>query len=122
MACARSYLVDDNEAFRESTAWLLETAGFEPHAFASGPAFLSAYQGDRDGARDECLVTDIRMAQMSGRQLQDEMHRRGIRLPLVFDTAHGDVPLAVEALRKGATNFLEKPLTDEALVHAVETA
>ncbi|HLT43362.1 MAG TPA: response regulator [Luteimonas sp.] len=122
MACARIYLVDDNEAFRESTAWLLETAGFEPHAFASGPAFLSAYQGDRHGARDECLVSDIRMPQMSGLQLQDEMHRRGIRLPLVFVTAHGDVPLAVEAMRKGATNFLEKPFTDEALVHAVETA
>ncbi|MDH5830562.1 response regulator [Luteimonas sp. M1R5S18] len=122
MASARIYLVDDNDPFRESTAWLLETAGFEPRPFASGAAFLAAYEADRHGARDECLVSDIRMPQMSGLQLQDEMLRRGIRLPLVFVTAHGDVPLAVEAMRKGATNFLEKPFTDDALLHAIEAA
>ncbi|WP_202845429.1 response regulator transcription factor [Luteimonas saliphila] len=122
MAPARIYLVDDNDAFRESTAWLLETAGFEPRPFPSGAAFLAAYESERHGARDECLVSDIRMPQMSGLQLQDELLRRGIRLPLVFVTAHGDVPLAVEAMRKGATNFLEKPFTDEALTHAIHAA
>ena len=118
----RIYLVDDNDGFRESTAWLLETAGFEPLAFASGAAFLAAYDGQRHGAADECLVSDIRMPQMSGLQLQEELVRRGIRLPLVFVTAHGDVPLAVEAMRKGASNFLEKPFTDEALVQAIRAA
>ena len=118
----RIYLVDDNDGFRESTAWLLETAGFEPLAYASGAAFLAAYDGQRHGADDECLVSDIRMPQMSGLQLQEELARRGIRLPLVFVTAHGDVPLAVEAMRKGASNFLEKPFTDEALVQAIHTA
>lgn len=122
MASTQVYLVDDNDGFRESTAWLLETAGFEPLAFASGAAFLAAYDGQRHGTADECLVSDIRMPQMSGLQLQEELVRRGIRLPLVFVTAHGDVPLAVEAMRKGASNFLEKPFTDEALVQAIHTA
>ena len=122
MASTQVYLVDDNDGFRDSTAWLLETAGFEPLAFDSGAAFLAAYDGQRRGAADECLVSDIRMPQMSGLQLQDELGRRDIRLPLVFVTAHGDVPLAVEAMRKGASNFLEKPFTDEALLQAIRTA
>lgn len=122
MESTRIYLVDDNDGFRESTAWLLETAGFEPRAYASAAAFLDAYPGERRGDGAECLVSDIRMPQMSGLQLQDELGRRDIRLPLVFVTAHGDVPLAVEAMRKGASNFLEKPFTDEALVQAIRAA
>jgi len=122
MTVTRVHLVDDNGAFRDSTAWLLETAGYEVHAFASGPAFLEAYAGRRHGDAGECLVSDIRMPGMSGLQLQDELARRGIQLPLVFVTAHGDVPLAVEAMRKGASNFLEKPFTDEALLEALRTA
>ncbi|MGV8931830.1 MAG: response regulator transcription factor [Luteimonas sp.] len=122
MTEARVYLVDDNDGFRDSTAWLLETAGFETLAFASGPAFIEAYGSDRHGASPECLVCDMRMPQMSGLQLQDELHRRGITVPLVFVTAHGDVPLAVEAMRKGASNFLEKPFSDDALIGAIRTA
>ena len=115
------YLVDDNDGFRESTAWLLETAGYEVLAYASGHEFLQAYADARhDG--EECLVSDIRMPEMSGLQLQDELIKRGIRLPLVFVTAHGDVPLAVEAMRKGASNFLEKPFSEEALSEALEVA
>lgn len=122
MGEARVYLVDDNAGFRDSTAWLLETAGFEAVPFASGPEFIEAYGGDRHGADPECLVSDIRMPQMSGLQLQDELQRRGIVLPLVFVTAHGDVPLAVEAMRKGASNFLEKPFGEDALVEAIRAA
>ena len=118
----RVYLVDDNDGFRDSTAWLLETAGFEVAAFASGPEFVEAYGGDRHGDVPECLVSDVRMPQMSGLQLQDELRRRGIVLPLVFVTAHGDVPLAVEAMRKGAANFLEKPFGEDALVEAIRAA
>lgn len=122
MTVTRVYLVDDNDGFRDSTAWLLETAGYEVVSFASGPAFLEAYAGNRHGDASECLVSDIRMPEMSGLQLQDELKRRGIQLPLVFVTAHGDVPLAVEAMRKGATNFLEKPFSEEALIEALRTA
>src|SRR3546814_5816885 len=116
---ARVYLVDDNDGFRDSTAWLLETAGFEVVAFASGPEFVEAYGGDRQGAEPECLVSDMRMPQQSGLQLQEELRRRGIVLPMVFVTAHGDVQLAVEALRKGAANFLEKHYREEALLDAL---
>ena len=122
MTETRVYLVDDNDGFRDSTAWLLETAGFEVLAYASGPEFIAAYGSERHGASPECLVSDMRMPQMSGLQLQEELQRRGIALPLVFVTAHGDVPLAVEAMRKGASNFLEKPFSDEALVDAIRTA
>lgn len=118
----RVYLVDDNDGFRDSTAWLLQTAGFETQAYASGADFLSAYGGERHGDAQECLVSDMRMPQMSGLQLQDELQRRGIALPLVFVTAHGDVPLAVEAMRKGASNFLEKPFGDQTLVDAIHAA
>lgn len=121
MDSIRVYLVDDNDAFRESTAWLLETAHFEVNAFASGPEFLAALA--RETRHDPaCLVSDMRMPQMSGLQLQEELLRLGNPLPLVFVTAHGDVPLAVEAMRKGASNFLEKPFSDEALVDAIKLA
>lgn len=117
------YLVDDNEGFRDSTAWLLETAGFQVQAFAGGAEFLEAYAADQDAAgADRCLISDIRMPEMSGLQLQEELLRRNIQLPLIFVTAHGDVPLAVEAMRKGAVNFLEKPFGDDALIQAVQLA
>ncbi|MGY1458050.1 MULTISPECIES: response regulator transcription factor [unclassified Luteimonas] len=122
MTVTRVYLVDDNDGFRDSTAWLLETSGYEVEAFASGPAFLAAFGGNRHGDASECLVSDIRMPEMSGLQLQDELGRRGIQLPVVFVTAHGDVPLAVEAMRKGAANFLEKPFSEDALIDALRTA
>src|SRR5690606_40915901 len=80
------------------------------------------FRSERHGAHQECLVSDIRMPEMSGLQLQEELIRRGIHLPLVFVTAHGDVPLAVEAMRKGAANFLEKPFSEQALTHAIHAA
>lgn len=122
MERTRIWLVDDNDGFRDSTAWLLETAGFEVLAHASGREFLDAYAAQRHGAAEECLVSDIRMPQMSGLQLQEELLRRGSTLPIVFVTAHGDVPLAVEAMRKGASNFLEKPFGDDTLVEAIRAA
>lgn len=115
------YLVDDNDGFRDSTAWLLETAGFQVRPYASGPEFLESHDAGRP-AGEACLVSDIRMPRMSGLQLQDELRRRGSTLPLVFVTAHGDVPLAVEAMRKGAANFLEKPFGDDTLIEAIRAA
>ena len=115
------YVVDDNDGFRESTAWLLETADFKVQAYASGAEFLAAYDAGRPTG-EACLVSDIRMPRMSGLQLQDELIHRGSTLPLVFVTAHGDVPLAVEAIRKGAANFLEKPFSDDTLMEAIGAA
>lgn len=122
MAEAHVYLVDDNDAFRESTAWLLDTAGFATEAFASGQALLEALAAGRRADAPEVIVSDIRMPEMSGLQLQDELNKRGVQLPLVFVTGHGDVPLAVEAMRKGAANFLEKPFADETLIEAIRAA
>lgn len=116
------HLVDDNEGFRDSTAWLLETAGFQVHAYAGGEVFLAAHADTAALEGEQCLISDIRMPGMSGLQLQDELLRRGITLPLIFVTAHGDVPLAVEAMRKGAVNFLEKPFGDDTLIDAVRLA
>ena len=122
------HLVDDNDAFRESTAWLLQTVGFQVREYACGPEYLKDVvdappPADAGAATlAECLVSDIRMPQMSGLQLQAELHRRGKSMPLVFVTAHGDVPLAVEAMRNGAAHFLEKPFSDDALIGAIRTA
>jgi len=118
----RVHLVDDNDGFRDSTAWLLETAGFEVESYPSGPEFLDSRDNRPPPGTVECLVSDIRMPGMSGVQLQEELRRRGDPIPLVFVTAHGDVPLAVEAMRKGAANFLEKPFGDEVLVDAINAA
>lgn len=121
-AAAPVHLVDDNEAFRRSTAWLLESAGFRVHTYASAPEFLSAAAATARAPLAGCLVSDIRMPQMSGIELQEELHRLALRLPLIFVTAHGDVPLAVEAMRRGACDFIEKPFDGDTLIGAVQRA
>jgi two-component system, LuxR family, response regulator FixJ len=113
------YLIDDHDAFRESTVWLLEAADFTVHSFASGPAFLDQYSPRTERA---CIVSDVRMPGMSGLELLAESKRKGIALPFLFITGHGDVPLAVEAMRCGASNFIEKPFTEEAITQAIELA
>jgi FixJ family two-component response regulator len=119
---AQILLVDDNDEFRESTCWLLEDAGFEVSPFASATALLDALEGGGLGGVPACIVSDIRMPRMSGIELQQELKRRGVELPLVFVTAHADIPLAVEAMRNGAVNFIEKPFDPITLVHALRTA
>jgi len=113
------HLVDDNEPFRRSTVWLLETAGFTVHDYSGARAFLDA---SIDNSEACCLVSDIRMPEMSGLELHEELRKRGSRLPIVFITAHGDIPLAVEAMRKGACDFIEKPFQDDKLIAAIEGA
>lgn len=116
------HLVDDNEAFRRSTAWLLEAAEFAVRDYPDAHAFLVALDRAQGEPAPGCIVSDIRMPGMSGIELHDELQRRGCPLPLVFITAHGDVPLAVQAMRKGAVDFIEKPFDEQTLVHAVNTA
>ena len=112
------HVVDDDLAVRDSLRWLLEGEGLVVQTYASAEEFLAKFTSERAA----CAVVDLRMPGMSGLELQGELARRHVRLPLVFVTAHGDVPLAVSAMRRGAVDFVEKPFTDARLVDAVRRA
>ncbi len=112
------FVVDDDEAVRDSLRWLLEANGFRVRAFASAEQFLADWRAEMTG----CLVLDVRMPGMSGMELHDELLRRGAALPLIFITGHGDVPMAVASMKKGASDFLEKPFNDEQLCGMVRQA
>ncbi len=116
------YLVDDNEPFRRSTALLLESAGIGVRDFDAASALLAAIAEQGTPSGDVCTVSDMRMPKMSGLELLEEMKRRGYDIPVIFITAHADVPLAVEAMRRGAVNFIEKPFTSEVLLQAIRLA
>jgi len=115
------FILDDNADFRESTAWLLEGMGYEIRHFGDCEAALSGMQLI-DKEQPACLLLDIRMPVMSGLDVHDVMLERDIDLPVIYMTAHGDVPLAVTAMQKGALTFLEKPLEDQALQAALDKA
>jgi two-component system response regulator FixJ len=112
------HIVDDDDAMRDSLAFLLKTAGFAPATHVSAPAFLAALPTARPG----CVVTDIRMPGMSGIELLGELARRGVRFPVIVITGHGDVPIAVEAMKRGAADFIEKPFEDDAIIRAIVAA
>ena len=116
------YLVDDNQPFRCSTALLLETAGIEVRDFDSGAGLLAQLAQLGTPLGGTCAVSDIRMPEMSGLELLEEMKRRGYDIPVIFITAHADVPLAVEAMRRGAVNFIEKPFAGAVLIQAIQLA
>jgi FixJ family two-component response regulator len=116
------YLVDDNEPFRRSTALLLESAGIGVRDFDAATALLAAIAEQGTPSSDVCTVSDMRMPKMSGLELLEEMKRRSYDIPVIFITAHADVPLAVEAMRRGAVNFIEKPFTSEVLLQAIRLA
>ena len=116
------YLIDDNQPFRRSTALLLETSGIEVRDFEGGAALLEQLEKSGAPAGGVCAVSDVRMPEMSGLELLEELRRRGYDLPVIFITAHADVPLAVEAMRRGAVNFIEKPFAGEVLVQAIRIA
>lgn len=111
------FVVDDDMDFRESLKWLLEGAGYEVCAYSSAEAFLEEYNGDSG-----CLLLDVRMTGMSGLALQQEMNDRDYCLPVIMITGHGDVAVAVQAMKNRAVDFIEKPFNDEALVKLVERA
>lgn len=112
------FVVDDDADVRDSLSALLESAGFTVALFDSANAFLAGYKNE-SGC---CLVTDIRMPGMDGLALQAELVRRAARLPVIIMTGHGDVPLAVRAMKAGAIDFLEKPFDDERLISSVRKA
>ena len=115
MSQAFAHIVDDDEAIRDALTWLFRTRQVACRAWESAEAFLEAWQPDWRG----CIVLDIRMREMSGLECFEALREQGNSLPVIFLTGHGDVPMAVGALKKGAFDFLEKPVDDNALVDRV---
>lgn len=112
------HVVDDDPGFRNSLRSLLEADGLAVETYADAADFLGRHRHEQPG----CLLVDVRMPGMSGLQLQEEMQRRDLRVPVIFLTAHGDIAMAVAAVRRGALDFLEKPFDDEALLRLVRRA
>ena len=110
-----AYLVDDDAAIRDALAWLLRSRGVQSRAWPSAEAFLADYHDDMNG----CLVLDVRMTGMTGTELFERLLTLGCAMPVIFLTGHGDVPLAVKALKHGAFDFIEKPFNDNELADRV---
>jgi len=113
----RVHIVDDDEAMRDSLKWLLESRGLEVELYASGEEFLKSFNSSSCG----CLVLDVRMPGMSGLDLYEQLQTRASTLPVIFITGHGDVPMAVSALKKGAADFIEKPFNDQDMIGLIES-
>jgi len=112
------FVVDDDQAMRTSLKWLIESTGMQVRTFDSADAFLAAYYPGCAG----CLLLDVRMPGMSGLELQNYMAREGYRLPVIIITGHGDVGMAVKAMKAGAADFIEKPFHDEDLLGSIRNA
>jgi two-component system response regulator FixJ len=112
------HVIDDDEAVRESLTFLLKTSGLAVHTYENAAAFL---QDDPKG-KAGCIVTDVRMPDISGIELLHRLKELNVSLPVIVITGHGDVPLAVEAMKSGALDFLEKPFDDDALLNSVNAA
>jgi FixJ family two-component response regulator len=110
------YVVDDDEAVRDSLQWLLEGKDYRVRCYDSAETFLARY----DQREVACLIVDIRMGGMTGLELQDKLVERKSPLPVMFITGHGDVPMAVDTMKKGAMDFIQKPFKEEQLVNLVE--
>jgi FixJ family two-component response regulator len=112
------FIVDDDAAVRDSIQELVESVGLRAESHSSGQAFLASYQPQRSG----CLVLDVRMAGMSGLVLQEKLNELGARIPVIIITGHGDVPMAVRALKAGAVDFVQKPYRDQLLLDSINNA
>ena len=115
---ATVFVVDDDQAMRNSLKWLISSVGMRVECFGSADEFLAGYPAGRAG----CLLLDVRMPGMSGLELQEVLAERDIHLPVIIITGHGDVPMAVRALKAGAIDFIEKPFNDELLLDAIRNA
>ena len=118
MADELVHVIDDDPAVRDSLAFLLETANLSPRTYDSAVDFLEALPEVTSG----CVVTDVRMPEMTGIELVRRLKGQGFRLPIVMITGHADVPLAVEAMKAGVADFIEKPFDDEVLLAAIHAA
>ena len=114
----RVYIVDDDEAVRDSLSLLMESESIPARCYESAQAFVEEFDGGNTG----CLLLDIRMPGMSGLELRDWLNDHGAKLPIIFITGHGDVPMAVDAMKRGAVDFIQKPFKDEELLERVREA
>jgi two-component system response regulator FixJ len=112
------YIVDDDQAIRHAMELLMRSVGLDYEIFHSGDDFLTDHTNDRAG----CLVLDIRMPGLGGLELQEKLNTMGSTLPIIFITGHGDVPMAVEAMQKGAVDFIQKPFRDQELLDRIGEA
>ena len=112
------FVVDDDTAVRQGLRFMLRAAGYSVEAFSSARSFLEDYDPRRGG----CLLLDVQMPQMTGLELQQRLNVRGWRIPVIFITGHGTVPLAISAMKAGAFDFIEKPLREDALLESIERA
>lgn len=112
------YIVDDDDGMRRALSVLMTTVGFEPTAFAKPDEFLAKY----DPNRPSCVVLDVRMPGMSGLEVQQHLNRSGAMLPVILVTGHGDIPMAVQAMKDGAFDFLQKPFRDQDLLDRINGA
>lgn len=110
------HLVEDDVAVRRSVSFMLKTMGFQVRIYETGDAFLKSAKDAEEG----CVLLDIRMPGMDGLEVQQALQRKGVGLPVIFMTGHGDITLAVEAMKAGAVDFIEKPLEKEALLRTLE--
>lgn len=111
------YIVDDDEDFRDSMQWLLESANHKVITFPSARDFLNNFDGEIG-----CMLLDVRMPEINGLALQQIMQERGISMPIIVISGHGDIPMAVSAMKQGAMDFLEKPFDGDVLLRLVNRA
>ena len=112
------FVVDDDAAVRDSLRWLMDSVGLPVVPFDSGEAFLDAVTPDREG----CVLLDLRMPGLSGLEVHAQLRERGVELPVIVVSGHGDVPMAVRALKSGVVDFIEKPFKDQELLDCVQQA
>ncbi|MBT3012835.1 MAG: response regulator transcription factor [Candidatus Thiodiazotropha sp. (ex Lucina aurantia)] len=112
------FVVDDDQAMRNSLKWLIESVSMQVETFESADAFIKSYYPGRSG----CLLLDVRMPGMSGLELQEYLRANQIAIPVIIITGHGDVPMAVRAMKSGAVDFIEKPFNDELLLESIRYA
>lgn len=112
------FIVDDDPSVRKALKRLIESVGLEVETLASAQEFLDHEQPDKPS----CLVLDVRMPGLSGLDLQDELAARGLNMPIIFITGHGNIPMGVRAMKAGAVDFIEKPFDDQALLDAIHQA
>ncbi|MDF1653490.1 MAG: response regulator transcription factor [Coxiellaceae bacterium] len=112
------HIVDDDTAMCESLRWLIESVGFTVKIYPGAKAFLDNYEDAGHG----CLLLDVRMPEMSGLELQEQLNKNHIEIPIIFITGHGDVPMAVRAMKAGALEFLNKPFNDQELLDCINRA